>query len=351
MIQNRKRIEWSNFWWENANKDCSRILLLGDSVTRGYRSSLNGIFENTGYVVDLCAFSASITDGMTDKMIDGFFSFQEYSYEYIGIQLGGQHGFTLQCSLREEDRHLYKMNFQRYALKLRNKCKNMFFISYTPTVINENLNMDNRKRNKELITRNEIVKEVADEMECLYIDIWDKLLHKKCQHVDGIHFDRKANLYIATCVAKEIILKMHIPVEKKSGILESNYQRMILKECIQNNSEHVYQCLSKHYKGLEQGVVIWGTGIWGKEVWRVFANCPFPLFVVDNNEEKWGETFFKAVVSSPEICSNFEGYIVITALNAEDEIEKQIRCELQNNKVKLLTIEMLQKTVQEEGIY
>lgn len=112
MIKNREDIEWSNFWWEDANRECSRILFVGDSVTRGYRSLLNSILKNTGYVIDLCAFSSSITDDLTDKMLTGFFSVSEYSYESIGIQLGGQHGFKLQCCINEEDREIFKKYYQ-----------------------------------------------------------------------------------------------------------------------------------------------------------------------------------------------------------------------------------------------
>lgn len=42
-----------------------------------------------GYVVDLCAFSASVVDSLTEKMLKAFFAVTEYSYKYIGVQMGG----------------------------------------------------------------------------------------------------------------------------------------------------------------------------------------------------------------------------------------------------------------------
>lgn len=40
-IEQRETIEWSNTWWEKANDvKQKRIALLGDSVTRGFRSKL-----------------------------------------------------------------------------------------------------------------------------------------------------------------------------------------------------------------------------------------------------------------------------------------------------------------------
>lgn len=345
MIKNREDIEWSNFWWEDANRECSRILLIGDSVTRGYRSLLNNILKNTDYVIDLCAFSASITDDLTDKMLAGFFSVSEYSYECIGIQLGGQHGFkNLQCHINKKDRETFKELYQKYVRKLRSRCGNIFFISYTPTVLDENLQIYNINRNNELICRNEIVREVALETHSLYIDLWSMLLDRKCEHIDKIHFDRKTNLYIAAKVARELISKMYIKMDAYE-IIKSNYQRMILDECFPDNSELVYQSLVKEYGDFKQGVILFGAGTWGKEMYRVLANRQFPVFVVDNNRKKWGQSFFETEISSPCICKDFEGYIIVTVLNAQDEIEKQIKREFHSN-ARVIKIEAIQKMVQ-----
>lgn len=204
MLEHRERIEWSNFWWEDANTICNRILLVGDSVTRGYRSSLHNVLKEYGYAVDLCAFSASIVDVMTRKMLDAFFSVSEYTYEYIGIQMGGQHDWKIKCCKSPEDTYLYKQFYKQYVLELKQKCRQVFLLSYTPTVLKENLEMENTERNLELMCRNEIVKEVASETDSFYIDLWDCILAKNCKHTDWIHFDREANEYIAVYLAEEM---------------------------------------------------------------------------------------------------------------------------------------------------
>ena len=144
MLYERERIEWSNFWWEEANKECKRILLVGDSVTRGYRSLLNIFFEEYDYAVDLCAFSASITNTLTEKMLKCFFSISEYSYELVGIQLGGQHGFRKLCCTDSEQRERFKQAYLKYVLEIKSKCRKVFLVSYTPTVLKENLDLYNR---------------------------------------------------------------------------------------------------------------------------------------------------------------------------------------------------------------
>ena len=98
----------------------------------------------------------------------------------------------------------------KYIRKLRNICNNVFLISYTPTVLREDLDVYNAERNKELQTRNEIVKEVADEMGCPYINLWDYILERNCKHTDYIHFDKEANQYIADYIGKVITEKLEV---------------------------------------------------------------------------------------------------------------------------------------------
>ena len=72
-IEQRETIEWSNTWWEKANDvKQKRIALLGDSVTRGFRSKLNNRLEGR-YVVDICASSSQITDLLLWKQYKFFF--------------------------------------------------------------------------------------------------------------------------------------------------------------------------------------------------------------------------------------------------------------------------------------
>ena len=40
-----ERIEWTNTWRENARDDVPRVLLIGDSITQGYRSIVNRMLE------------------------------------------------------------------------------------------------------------------------------------------------------------------------------------------------------------------------------------------------------------------------------------------------------------------
>lgn len=58
---NRENVEWSNTWIDNArNFDCSRILLIGGSGAREFRSSLSKQLH--GYAVDFIGTSSSLNE-------------------------------------------------------------------------------------------------------------------------------------------------------------------------------------------------------------------------------------------------------------------------------------------------
>lgn len=203
-LNEREKIEWGNYWWENANTISKRVLLIGDSVTRGYRSSLNRILAERGYVVDLCALSMSIGDELLLKLLKAFFSVEEYTYEPICLQLGGQHGFGKLCCESSVERNRFKICYKEIALGLKEKCDNLLIVSSTPTADKENLEKDNVERNREIICRNEIAKEVAEEIGCRYIDLWDNILAHGCVHTDYIHFDKAGNEYIAELMSEAL---------------------------------------------------------------------------------------------------------------------------------------------------
>ncbi len=109
-----------------------------------------------------------------------------------------------------EYRNLWKQNFLKYVLEIKLRCDNIFLISYTPTVLKENMELDNVERNRELSCRNRIVREVAEEIGCPYIDLWDWILDKKYKHTDYIHFDKEANIFIAERLEKELVNRLEV---------------------------------------------------------------------------------------------------------------------------------------------
>lgn len=198
----RESIEWSNAWWEQANDlSCKRILMVGDSVTRGIRPRLHEIVTPE-YVVDLFASSFQITDSLLEKEINFHFSVREYLCDKVIIQQGGQHGFDRRCS---DDKEYYK-SFKNHYLKLISRieefCDKIIFLSATATVMKEDLTHLDEERNEEIIVRNEIVQEVADMRRGEYIDIYN--MTKTCRHVDEIHMDQECYQKIARRIVEAL---------------------------------------------------------------------------------------------------------------------------------------------------
>ncbi len=89
--QDRERIEWTNCWWSEACKKKERFLLVGDSVTRSMRGSLEKLLYFT-CAVDLFATSFSIQDSLFWKHLKLYLETSEYVHSCIIVQYGVQHG-------------------------------------------------------------------------------------------------------------------------------------------------------------------------------------------------------------------------------------------------------------------
>lgn len=202
----REDTEWQNIWWEHTNdKNTKRIALLGDSVTRGYRSKLSVRLEGKGlnsYAVDLCASSSQITDPLLWKEYQFFFDCSEWKYSQIFLQAGGQHGHMRRCCDDEEYLEIFRECYIGLLGKIRTYCSNIFIVSSTPCVQKENLTVWDADRNRELEKRNQVNKEAAEQLKLPYLDIWTPLMEAKFEHTDYIHMKSEGNEFIAEYLLK-----------------------------------------------------------------------------------------------------------------------------------------------------
>ena len=82
----REEVEWSNFWYDYAeNETKKRVLLIGDSTVRMIRGTLSSRY---GIAVDMLGSSAGMHDILFISQINAFFSSVKYSYDVVFIQLG-----------------------------------------------------------------------------------------------------------------------------------------------------------------------------------------------------------------------------------------------------------------------
>jgi hypothetical protein len=204
-ISNRERIEWGNTWWEEANNsNIDRIAMLGDSVTRGIRGKLNDLFVKDNCVVDCCCSSSQITDEMTEKQIRFFFEAFGFDYRLVIFQWGGQHGFNRLCCKDEQYRGEFTESLTQVVDVVMEYCNNIVFLPATPTVYKEDLSSLNIERNMEIVTRNEILRQLAGKYSKKYVDIYGICLEPHMVHTDYIHFDSHSNEYMANKIYENI---------------------------------------------------------------------------------------------------------------------------------------------------
>lgn len=128
-IEKRARIEWLNYWIEDANLEKKRILLIGDSLTRALRKKLN-MYLNDSYAVDLIAMSYSVLDKMRLGEIKHFFEVTDYKWDYIMFQFG-RHGAHVKCMDSRENEKQYTDKLREVLLFLKKQSPNLIALSLT----------------------------------------------------------------------------------------------------------------------------------------------------------------------------------------------------------------------------
>lgn len=159
--KDRENVEWSNTWIDNAkNFGCPRILLVGDSVSREFRSSLGKLLPK--YAVDFVGSSASIEDDLLYDVCDIFFKNKEYNYSLILVNIEGKHGMYLHTADNAEDAERYEQAYQKFLGYLYSHTPNIVILTTTPNVRVDNLKKFDDNVNKEICSRNKIQTQVSE---------------------------------------------------------------------------------------------------------------------------------------------------------------------------------------------
>ena len=173
--------EWDNLWWEHADdqEGKDRVLLIGDSISCGYRGPVNEELRGEIYA-----------DGLgTSKGLDNpvFFSLIEYVINQQKncklIQFNnGLHGWHLSVLEYQE----WYRKFIRF-FKEKYPDKQLVIALTTPTREQDNTaKLD--ERNGEVILRNKAVLEIAAAEEICVNDLYTPLIdHPEYYSQDGVH--------------------------------------------------------------------------------------------------------------------------------------------------------------------
>ncbi len=211
-LKDRERIEWVNCWWSDANQETERILLIGDSVTRGIRWSLE-YYMFGQYAVDLFAASFSLSDPLFWKQLSCFLESSEYAYNCIIVQYGVQHDRFRKCSVSAEERHCFKTQYIRLLKLLIQLCPTVFLMTGNSNVDKDQLDKIDEQFEQEIVCRNSIIKEVGELFHCELFDFYSLVHNVECKFADNIHLDKNSHMVTASYIAKFLMSRKAIELK------------------------------------------------------------------------------------------------------------------------------------------
>lgn len=249
-ISERENIEWVNNWRAEANVEIRRCLLIGDSTTRQLRSSIEFLLKDV-YAVDLFAASFSIFDEQLFDNLKTFLKRNEYVYDVMVLHYGGQHGFSRRCIESKQTRKSYYKQYKKLTNYLHRKCEKIVIVTGTSQTLDEDMEVIDEIIEKEIIVRNEIIKDIARRYQYKVFDLYTltKENRNDCKYFDRNHFTRDTDWFISysllTFMDDETI------IDKK-----------LLRIAIQKTRERMESFLI----GGAKKYVIYGTGFFGKRL-------------------------------------------------------------------------------------
>lgn len=133
------------------------------------------------------------------------------------INYGTHHGYSLVTSENDDDYKAYKVLFQ----KLIDYCKQKS--GRVALVTGSQFNIDDRSvpriRKSEVISRNNIVRELYGENGCILFDLYNLAKENEAiefRYIDGVHFESYVYSFISNRMMKDIFLN-EFPIEGKAA--------------------------------------------------------------------------------------------------------------------------------------
>ena len=194
----RESIEWLDVWMPNTNDSAlPRILLIGNSITRGYYPEVQRILEGKAYLARL-ATSKSIGDPGLLKEIELIMGY--YKFDIVHFN-NGLHGW----GYSEEE---YGKAFPAFVKKIRQQAPNAVLIwaTITPIRTKANVNIFD-PRTERVKVRNKIALHFISTQKDIKIDdLWELTVNTPefYQGGDGTHPNPAGYAAIGQKVAKEL---------------------------------------------------------------------------------------------------------------------------------------------------
>lgn len=195
--------EWSNIWWEQAPDNSKpRVLIVGDSITVGYRSDVNSNLNGEIYA-DAYSTSKSIDNPFYIDELDLVIKQSRKDYDLIHFNCG-LHGFHLSVNDYAE----FYEKAVVHIIKMYPDSKLALVLSTPITEIGNPKKLD-KVKNSIVENRNKAVLEIANKYSLPVNDLYSPMLNKpRLRQKDGFHYNNKGCKYQAELVSRFIVEKI-----------------------------------------------------------------------------------------------------------------------------------------------
>ena len=197
----RERIEWCDIWITNANSnELPRVLMIGDSITRGYFGGVEKALEGKANCARLttsrCICDSVFFDELTLVL-------NQYPFDVIHFN-NGLHGWGYTEAQ-------YRQAFPRLLAALRRGNPNAKLIWTTTTPVRDRAQMEHLDGKTERVReRNKIAMDVVSQAGLPVDDLFALVVdHAEYYGNDGVHFNNEGRTAQVQQVAAAIAQQLH----------------------------------------------------------------------------------------------------------------------------------------------
>jgi lysophospholipase L1-like esterase len=192
----RENIEWLDVWLPETNSTgLPRVLLIGDSIVRGYGKQVETLLKGQAFVGRM-ATSKSLGDPALIEEVSLVLRQQSFQVVHFNNGMHGD-GYTEPA---------YAAALPELITTIRRLAPKAKLVWASTTDVREKGNLDRvAPKTKRVVMRNELAREIARREKIPVNDLFAVVRdHPEYHGTDGVHFNEKGNTALAAQVAAEV---------------------------------------------------------------------------------------------------------------------------------------------------
>lgn len=188
----RENIEWTDVWFPNSNdSNLPRVLLIGDSITRGYYSAVETNLKGKAYCARI-ATSKAIGDPALAAQLTTLIPEARFDVVHFNI---GMHGWAY-----SEDEYRQHLPELLAAIRKSAPDAKLIWASTTPVRVDKSPGPANVR----IVERNRIAREFFGRQGVAIDDLYAAIRDHADLHSDDVHFKPEGSAILAAQVAASV---------------------------------------------------------------------------------------------------------------------------------------------------